>query len=141
MLHQAIVDTGVLVALIDRRDRYHAWVTEHLTQIVPPLLTCEAVISETWFLLQRVKNGRETLLKLLDRRQVVVQFDLDSELATVVALMTRYQSVPISLADAELVRMAEIYANSSVFTLDSDFQIYRKNRDRPIPLLFPQLGA
>lgn len=141
MPHQAIVDTGVLVALIDRRDRYHAWVTEHLTQIVPPLLTCEAVISETWFLLQRVKNGRETLLKLLDRRQVVVQFDLDSELATVVALMTRYQSVPISLADAELVRMAEIYANSSVFTLDSDFQIYRKNRDRPIPLLFPQLGA
>jgi uncharacterized protein len=141
MLHQASVDTGVLVALIDRRDRYHAWVTEHLTQIVPPLLTCEAVISETWFLLQRVKNGRETLLKLLDRRQVVVQFDLDSELATVVALMTRYQSVPISLADAELVRMAEIYANSSVFTLDSDFQIYRKNRDRPIPLLFPQLGA
>jgi hypothetical protein len=53
-----------LVALIDRRDRYYTWVTEQLTQIVPPLLTCEAVISETWFLLQRVKNGRETLLQL-----------------------------------------------------------------------------
>jgi predicted nucleic acid-binding protein len=52
MLHQVIVDTGVLVALIDRRDRYHTWVTERLTQIAPPLLTCEAVISETWFLLQ-----------------------------------------------------------------------------------------
>jgi predicted nucleic acid-binding protein len=148
MLHQTIVDTGVLVALIDRLDRYHTWVTEQLTQIVPPLLTCEAVISETWFLLQRVRNGRETLLQLLDRRQVVVQFDLEAELGTVVALLTRYQSVPVSLADAELVRMAELYPNSSVFTLDSDFQIYRKNRgqrhserNRPIPLLSPQPGA
>jgi uncharacterized protein len=141
MLHQAIIDTGVLVALIDRRDRYHAWVTEQLTQIAPPLLTCEAVISETWFLLQRVRNGRETLLQLLEQRQVVVRFDLDVEMGTVVALLTRYQSVPVSLADAELVRMAELYPNSSVFTLDSDFQIYRKNRDRPIPLISPQSGA
>ncbi len=138
MLQQVIVDTGVLVALVDRLDRYHAWVTEQLTQIAPPLLTCEAVISETWFLLQRVKNGRETLLQLLERRQVEVQFNLNAELATVVALLTRYQSVPVSLADAELVRMAELYSNSSVFTLDSDFQIYRKNRDRLIPLISPQ---
>ncbi|MEA5495760.1 MAG: PIN domain-containing protein [Limnoraphis robusta] len=138
MLQQVIVDTGVLVALIDRRDRYHAWVRGQLTQIAPPLLTCEAVISETWFLLQRVKNGRETLLQLLNQQQVVIQFDLDAELAAVTALLTRYQSVPVSLADAELVRMAELYPNSSVFTLDSDFQIYRKNRDRPIPLLSPQ---
>jgi len=141
MLYQVIVDTGVLVALIDRRDRYHTWVTEQLTQIAPPLLTCEAVISECWFLLQRVKNGQETLLQLLEQKQVVVQFDLDAELATVVALLTRYQSVPVSLADAELVRMAEQHPNSTVFTLDSDFQIYRKNRDRPIPLLNPQSGA
>ena len=54
-----------------------------------------------------------------------------------VALLARYQSVPASLADAELVRMAELYPNSMVFTLDSDFQIYRKNRDCPIPLLIP----
>jgi predicted nucleic acid-binding protein len=139
MFHQVIVDTGVLVALIDRRDRYHTWVTERLTQIAPPLLTCEAVISETWFLLQRVKNGRETLLQLLNHRQVEVLFDLDSELETVIALLTRYQSVPVSLADAELVRMAELYPKSSVFTLDSDFHIYRKNRDQPITLISPPL--
>jgi len=132
-----IVDTGVLMAVIDRRDRYYTWVTEQLTQIVPPLLTCEAVISETWFLLQRVKNGRKTLLQLLNHRQVEVQFDLDSELEAVIALLTRYQSVPVSLADAELVRMAELYPKSSVFTLDSDFHIYRKNRDQPITLISP----
>ena len=137
MFQRVIVDTGVLVALIDRRDHYHTWVTEQLNQIRPPLLTCEAVISETWFLLQRVKNGRETLLYLLEQRQIVVQFDLDTELTAVVALLARYQSVPASLADAVLVRMAELYPNSMVFTLDSDFHIYRKNRDRPIPLLMP----
>jgi uncharacterized protein len=78
MLHSVIVDTGVLVALIDRNDRYHKWVTEQLTQMVPPLLTCEAVISETWFLLQRVKNGRETLLQLLKQQQVVIRFELNT---------------------------------------------------------------
>jgi uncharacterized protein len=137
MLQQVIVDTGILVALIDRNDRHHAWVTAQLTQVVPPLLTCEAVISEAWFLLQRVRNGRETLLQLLNHRQVEVQFDLNTELEMVVDLLKRYRSVPVSLADAELVRMAELYAQSSVFTLDSDFQIYRKNRDRIIPLITP----
>jgi uncharacterized protein len=137
MLRQGIVDTGVLVALIDRRDQYHAWVSTQLAEVEPPLLTCEAVVSETWFLLQRVSNGREALLLLLEQGQVKVQFDLDLEMVSVVALMKRYQSVPVSLADAELVRMAELHPKSSVFTLDSDFQIYRKNRDIPIPLISP----
>jgi predicted nucleic acid-binding protein len=137
MYSQVIVDTGVLIALIDRLDNHHNWVVNQLKQITPPLLTCEAVISETWFLLQRVRNGRETLIQLLTQKFVVVQFDFDAELATVISLLNRYQSVPVSLADAELVRMSELYANSLIFTLDSDFQIYRKNRDRQIPLIIP----
>ena len=137
MHNQVIVDTGVLVSLIDRFDHHHKWVTEQLKQIMPPLLTCEAVISESWFLLQKVKNGRETLIQLLNQKYVVVQFDLDAELEAVLALLNRYQSVPVSLADAELVRMSELYPNSLIFTLDSDFHIYRKNRDRQIPLLIP----
>jgi len=137
MYSQVIVDTGILIALIDRLDHYHDWVVNQLKQITPPLLTCEAVISESWFLLQRVRNGRETLIQLLTQKYVVVQFGFDAELATVISLLTRYQSVPVSLADAELVRMSELYANSLIFTLDSDFQIYRKNRDRQIHLIIP----
>ena len=137
MLNQVIVDTGILVSLIDRSDRHHTWVIEQLTQIAPPLLTCEAVFSETWFLLQRVTKGRETLLQLLEQQQVIVQFDLNAELLRVITLLTSYQSVPVSLADAELVRMAELYPNNLIFTLDRDFQIYRKNRNRPISLLSP----
>ena len=137
MLRQVIVDTSILVALIDQRDRHHEWARQQLGGIAPPLLTCEAVISEAWFLLKRVRNGREALLLLLEQDQISVAFDLNTELLSVVALMRRYESVPTALADSELVRMAELYPNSSVFTLDSDFQVYRKNRNIPIPLITP----
>ncbi|MBE9250813.1 PIN domain-containing protein [Dolichospermum sp. LEGE 00240] len=141
MHYQVIVDTGILLTLIDRNDVHHTWVTEQLKEIAPPLLTCEAVISESWFLLQRVKRGREILPQLLAQKQIIIQFDLDAELVTVMTLLSRYQSVPVSLADAELVRMSELYPSSLVFTLDSDFLVYRKNRDRPIPLLMPLLDT
>ncbi|MEO1447294.1 MAG: PIN domain-containing protein [Cyanobacteria bacterium J06635_11] len=137
MLRQVIVDTSILIAIIDQRDQYHDWAREQLGESSPPLLTCEAVISETWFLLRRVRNGREALLLLLEQERVSVEFNLSAEQVPVIALMRRYRSVPASVADAELVRMAELHPNSSVFTLDSDFQIYRKNRDTPIPLLMP----
>ncbi len=52
-------------------------------------------------------------------------------------LLTRYQSVPISLADACLVRMAEQYEASFILTLDSDLRIYRKNRNEIIPVIMP----
>lgn len=135
MLRQVIVDTGVIVALLDQREPMHAQVTQKLAEIVPPLLTCEAVISEAAFLLQRANRGQEGLLMLLRQGQLEVRFSLSTELLAVLDLMERYRSVPASLADAELVRMAELYPSSSVFTLDSDFQIYRKNRDVPIPLV------
>lgn len=141
MMQQVIVDTGILVALVDRSDCYHAWVVEQLKQIAPPMLTCEAVVSESCFLLQRARNGLSSLLRLLDAGQVIVQFDLANEMAAVLDLLKRYQSVPASLADAELVRMSELYPNSSVFTLDSDFQIYRKDRDVAIPLIIPPAGT
>ena len=135
LLKDVIVDTGPLVALLDKREPMHTPVVQKLAEISLPMLTCEAVISEALFLLQRASRGQEGLLSLLRGGQLEVRFDLSSELEPVLDLIERYQSVPASLADAELVRLAELYPNSSVFTLDSDFQIYRKNRDVPIPLI------
>jgi uncharacterized protein len=132
-----IVDTGILVALIDSRDQYHPWVSEQLKQITPPMLTCEAVISEAWFLLARVRNGHATLAQLLERQQIQVQFNLAAELASVLKLLNQYSTVPVSLADAELVRMSKLYASHQIFTLDSDFQIYRKNRNQMISVISP----
>ncbi len=139
MRYSVIIDTGPLVALIDRRDRYHFWVKAELATIQPPLLSCEAVLSEAWFLLQRVSNGRETLVKLLKSQQIIVPFQFNQEVESITELLTQYASVPVSLADACLVRMAEQYPKSFILTLDSDFQIYRKLKNQPIPVIMPDV--
>jgi uncharacterized protein len=68
---------------------------------------------------------------------IAIEFDLRTELPTVLDLMDRYDNVPMSLADACLVRMAELLPGTQVFTLDEDFRIYRKNRVEPLELVAP----
>jgi predicted nucleic acid-binding protein len=133
-----LVDTGPLVAVIDRRDQWHTWAVDELTSMQPPLLTCEAVVSEAYFLLGRVHNGRDALLSMLSDQLIQIPWRLSEDLNPVKSLLQRYQSVPMSLADACLVRMAEQYSGSMVFTLDSDFRIYRMNRNQVIPVVAPE---
>ncbi len=133
-----IIDTGPLVAFLTRRERHHAWVREQFALIQPPAITCEAVISETCFLIQSVNNGIDALLQLLDRGVIAIDFNLTSELPAVARLLKKYSSLPMSLADACLVRMAEIHTTSAVLTLDTDFRIYRKSGRAVIPTRMPQ---
>lgn len=76
-------------------------------------------------------------MSLLETEILHILFRLDDEVANIRQFLDRYQSVPMSLADACLVRMTEMYSEYSVLTLDSDFAIYRKNRDRLIPTITP----
>lgn len=133
-----LADTGPLVAYLDRSDRDHVWARETFMQLTRPLLTCEAVIAEALFLLRRGGIDPDGLLNLVRRGLVIPEFSLTSEIAAVQQLMKTYRNVPMSLADACLVRMAEIHQNSEVMTLDSDFVIYRKSRRKVIPLLRPE---
>ncbi len=132
-----IIDTGFLVALLNRSEQYHNWVKTQLSNISAPLLTCEAVITETCFLLQKIHQGEDTVLSLINRGKIQIPFRIDEDSTIIRELMQRYQSVPKSLADACLVRMTEIYPNSILLTLDSDFRIYRKNKNQMIPLIIP----
>lgn len=132
-----IIDTGPLVAYLDRSDRDHAWAKETFMEITRPLLTCEAVIAEALFLLRRGGIDPDGLLNLIRRGLVVPKFDLSAEIAAIQQLMKTYRSVPMSLADACLVRMAEIHEHSKVMTSDSDFVVYRKSRRKVIPLFSP----
>jgi predicted nucleic acid-binding protein len=120
-----------------RRDRYHDWAKIQLQQIEPPLLTSESVLSEACFLLARAGQSAQTVLELIHRQVVRVALCLEDEIDPIGRLMKRYADVPISLADAALVRLSEIYAGSRVFTLDSDFRRYRKNGRQVIPLIIP----
>lgn len=132
-----IVDTGPLVAFLRRDDGHHAWVSSQLAALDPPLITCEAVLSEAAFLLRRLARGPEALLALLRRQLIRVPFQLEAELPAVERLMSRYANVPMSLADACLVRMSETHAGSVVLTLDSDFRTYRRHGRNVIPLIAP----
>jgi predicted nucleic acid-binding protein len=132
-----IVDTGPLVALLDHREPEHAWARETLGGARAPLYTCEAALSEAMFLLQNASGGVAALLSLLSRGFVVPQFRLATEIEAVRKLMTKYASVPMSFADACLVRMTEIDARATVLTLDSDFRIYRRNGRQAVPVLMP----
>lgn len=132
-----LVDTGPLVAFLNRRDRYHRWVSDVLERVAPPVMTCEAVLSEACFLLQEASGGADAVLELVSRGIVKSTFRLDGELAAVRRLMTKYSNVPMSLADACLVRMTELERNSIVLTLDSDFRIYRRHRRQTVPAIMP----
>jgi predicted nucleic acid-binding protein len=137
MKTRVIMDTGPLVAFLNRKDRYHAWVEEQLAEIVPPLLTCEAVLSESCFLLRDIEGGSNAVFELINRGLVSLSFDLKNEFEAIRKLMARFSNLPMSLADACLVRMSEQFSKSTVLTLDSDFQIYRKHGRKVIPLIMP----
>ena len=137
MIQPVLLDTGPLVALLNRRDAHHDWTRTQFDRITPPLLTCEAVLSEACFLLGRAGQGAQSVLELLNRGVVSLRFHLTEESEAVAELMTRYANVPMSLADACLVRMAELFPRSVLLALDSDFLIYRKHRRSSIRTLMP----
>lgn len=101
------------------------------------MLTCEAVITEACFLMQNVYDGEQAILSFIRQDFLRIDFSLSAEVESVMSLMKKYENIPMSLADACLVRMCEIEQGSAIFTLDSDFRIYRKNRNAKIPLIIP----
>jgi predicted nucleic acid-binding protein len=134
---QAIVDTGPLVAFFDRSERYHGWVTARVEELNAPLLVCEPVLTEALFLLARFPKAQDALFDLLQNGAVVVGFRLEEHIPALHRLLRKYRDTPMSLADACVVRMAEIHDNHSVLTLDSDFTVYRKHSRTPITLIYP----
>jgi uncharacterized protein len=132
-----LLDTGCLVAVLFARDQFHKWAVEKISTMPTPLLTCEAVVAESCFLTQRMLGSSKAVYDFIETGAVKIDFSLADEFEAVKDLSLKYQNVPMSLADACLVRMSEIYENSTVFTPDSDFIIYRKNGNQIIPTIMP----
>ena len=137
-MNEILADTGPLVAYLDRSDRDHDWAKQIFMQLTRPLLTCEAVIAEALFLLRRGGINPGGLLSLIRRGLVMPEFSLAAEIGAIQHLMQTYRNIPMSLADACLVRMAELHENAKVMTIDSDFVVFRKSRRKVIPLLRPE---
>ncbi len=136
-----IIDAGPLVALIDRRDAFHRWAASRAMELPSPFITSESALSEAAFLLQRGRIPVAHLFDLLAEESLLVAFDLQAEHRAIAGLLSKYSDLPrggkMSLADASLVRLAEIHGRAAVFTLDNHFTIYRKNGRQKIPLIIP----
>jgi|AntRauTorcE11897_2_1112592.scaffolds.fasta_scaffold00548_8 predicted nucleic acid-binding protein len=134
-----LVDTGPLYAFFNKRDQWNWWVGKTLGEYEPPLYTCESVISETIFLLQRSSLEIRGLMELIARGHLVVQpaFTSKNDQNRIQQILTNYQNLPASFADACIVRMAEVHNSTQIMTFDSDFTIYRKSGGEPLNLISP----
>jgi predicted nucleic acid-binding protein len=133
----AIVDTGPLVAFFDRAERHHRWAAERVEELEAPLLVCEPVLTETAYLLARYPRAQDALFALLRNGALSLAFRIDEHVDALRNLLRRYRDTPMSLADACVVRMAEIHERHAVLTLDSDFSVYRKHGRVPLALIHP----
>ena len=134
-----VADTGPIVALFDADEAHHEWARRQFQVLAAPLLTCEAVLSEASFLLARVGADPSLPVKLVERGVLKVTQVLSSpeDVGAVGRMIRRYRNMPMSLADACLVRIVERSDQASVLTLDSDFRVYRQENRRVIPVLSP----
>ena len=137
MTRRVLLDTGPLVAFLNRGDQYHEWARGQFGEISPPMLTCESVLAETCHLLRAARGGCDRVMALLQRGVLALPFRLNDHAESVARLMAKYADVPISLADACLVRMTETNDDCAVLTLDSDFRLYRRHGRGVIPVLMP----
>jgi predicted nucleic acid-binding protein len=135
MARNVLVDTGFIVALVSRRDRHHDWAAAQAARHGPPWRTCESVLSEAFHLLGRA--GRPALSELLRRGAVVSALDLAAELEPILVMLRKYASVPMSLADACLVRMTETLPEPLLLTTDDDFRVYRRHSRQIVPTVMP----
>jgi uncharacterized protein len=133
-----IVDTGPLVAFLFENEARHAWATEQFKTLPSSFLTCEPVLTEAFHILRHSREGGRQFFQLLQRGVLKVDFELMNEKSGLEKLIEKYHDLPMSLADACLVRMAEQYDTAAVFTLDRDFKIYRKRSRIPIPVIMPE---
>lgn len=135
MASTVLIDAGSLVALIRKKDVHHEWAKAQGASLPFPWSTCEAVISEAFHLLDGM-DGR-ILREYIRRGALSSRFDFQPHAKAIVGLMEKYADIPMSFADACLVRMTEIDPGLVVFTTDSDFKIYRRNGRQVIPLIAP----
>jgi predicted nucleic acid-binding protein len=137
MRRNVLLDTGPLVAFLNRRDRYHRWALTQWGEIQPPFLTCESVLSEACFLLRGDPRQALKALELVSRGVIAVPYRVEEEASLLGTLMSKYSDIPMSLADACLVRLLEKTAGSWVLTLDRDFTRYRKHGRQAIDTILP----
>jgi len=123
-----LIDAGPLIALFDKDDEYHKKVKDFLKTFHGHLTTTWPVLTEVTHLLDFNVNVQIDFLKWIQREAVII-YDLESNhLSRIIELTEKYSDVPMDLADASLMVIAEIEKIENIITIDSDYHIYRTNK-------------
>ena len=130
-----LLDTGVIVALLDRSEKFHQGCSEAVRSPEAPLVTCEAVIAESCYLLRNLPGAPEAVIENVVAGIFQVPFQLSREAVGVKQVLRKYRDRAIDLADACLIRMADEFGTADILTLDNDFQIYRWGKNKSFRLL------
>jgi predicted nucleic acid-binding protein len=133
-----LIDTGVIVALFDRSEKQHSTCVEAVQGIAAPLVTCEAVISESCYLLRGLRGASEAVMQNVVAGIFQISFQVSTGANEIRRILKKYQDRKIDLADACLVQMAHDHETSDILTLDSDFHIYRWGKNKPFRVM-PQI--
>lgn len=130
-----LLDTGVIVALLDRSEKLHQACADAVQDLEAPLITCEAVIAESCYLLRNLAGAPEAVIENVATGIFQVVFQLSREAAGVKQVLRKYRDRKIDLADACLIRLADEFGIGDILTLDQDFAIYRWGRNKAFRML------
>lgn len=130
-----LLDTGVIVALLDRSEKAHRACAQAVHQLHAPIITCEAVIAESCYLLRSLPGAPETILENVAAGIFQIPFQISRETAGLKQVLRKYRDRQIDLADACLIRLADEFEAAEILTLDSDFTIYRWGKNKPFRIL------
>ncbi|HXN46362.1 MAG TPA: PIN domain-containing protein [Bryobacteraceae bacterium] len=136
MTVDALIDTGAILALLDRTDRWHSVCVETFQQLRLPLVTSQAVLTELFHLVGDNRKEMESVWKFVRSGALLLATIEASELPEIHVLMSRYWDRPMDFADATLVYLARREKLSTVFTVDhADFETYRIDGRRKFRVL------
>jgi uncharacterized protein len=130
-----LLDTGAIVALLDRSENAHHACAEAVNELQAPLITCEAVIAETCYLLRNLRGAPEAVIENVVAGIFQIPFQLSREAAGVKHLLRKYKDRKIDLGDACLICLADEFESGDILTLDKDFTIYHWGKNKPFHIL------
>ena len=136
-MRPVLVDTGVIVAWLDRSEQYHQSCVGALESLAAPLVTCEAVIAESCYLLRKLPGAAEAILRNLESRIIQIPIQLSASAARIQRIFRKYRDRRVDLADACLIDLASELQTADILTLDRDFEVYRWGSNKAFRLLVP----
>jgi len=122
---KTLIDSGVIIALFDKSDTFHQKSVEFLRTFKGELITSWAVMTEVSHMLDFNQQVQIDFLKWVELDGLKVYNITQDEIAGIRVMMEKYLDIPMDLADATLMHIANKEKISTIVSIDSDFDIYR----------------